>query len=159
MFKKLSLSIALYGLLITPLSPLGVYKSYDIVDFVNRNFINDDQSTPNLYPLSFQSPNLLTKIEGVPNSDSQLQVNSQMITTQMPTDRMPKYLIEVIQISNPSREIPQSPRPIYIVKQVRKIDRNGRISKVLYRWWRQVEIRSTWVQKQSYDWCMSWVNW
>ena len=137
MFKKLSLSIALYGLLITPLSPLGVYESYDIVDFVNRNFQTDDQSKPNLvkthYPLSYQSPNLLTKIEGVPNSDSQLQVNSQMITTQMTTDRMPKYLIEVIQISNPSREIPQSPRPIYIVKQVRKIDRNGRISKVLYR--------------------------
>ena len=137
MYKKLSLSIALYGLLITPLSPLGVYESYNIVDFVNRNFQTDDQSKPNLvkthYPLSYQSPNLLTKIEGVPNSDSQLQVNSQMITTQMPTDRMPKYLIEVIQISNPSREIPQSPRPIYIVKQVREIDRNGRISKVLYR--------------------------
>ena len=142
MYKKLSLSIALYGLLITPISPLGVYESYNIVDFVNRNFQTDDQSKPNLvkthYPLSYQSPNLLTKIEGVPNSDSQLQVNSQMITTQMTTDRMPravrpKYLIEVIQISNPSREIPQSPRPIYIVKQVRKIDRNGRISKVLYR--------------------------
>ena len=137
MFKKLSLSIALYGLLITPISPLGVYESYNIVDFVNRNFQTDDQSKPNLvkthYPLSYQSPNLLTKIEGVPNSDSQLQVNSQMITTQMPTDRMPKYLIEVIQISNPSRVIPQSSRPIYIVKQVREIDRNGRISKVLYR--------------------------
>ena len=137
MYKKLSLSIALYGLLITPISPLGVYESYNIVDFVNRNFQTDDQSKPNLvkthYPLSYQSPNLLTKIEGVPNSDSQLQVNSQMITTQMPRAVRPKYLIEVIQISNPSREIPQSPRPIYIVKQVRKIDRNGRISKVLYR--------------------------
>ena len=127
MFEKLSLSIALYGLLITPLSPLGVYESYNIVDFVNRNFQTDDQSKPNLvkthYPLSYQSPNILTNIEGVPNLDSQSQVSSQM----------PKYLIEVIQISNPSREIPQSPRPIYIVKQVREIDTNGRISKVWYR--------------------------
>jgi hypothetical protein len=92
MFKKLSLSIALYGLLITPLSPLGVLESYDIVDFVNRNFKTDDQSKPNRvkthYPLSYQSPNILTNIEGMPNSDIQPQVNS----------NMPKFLIAVSQI-------------------------------------------------------------
>ena len=121
MFKKLSLSIALYGLLITPLSPLGVYESYDIVDFVNRNFQTDDQSKPNLvkthYPLSYQSPNLLTKIEGVPNSDIQSQVNSQMMTTQMTTDRMPKYLIKVIPISI----LPNRFESIYIVEQVKRL--------------------------------------
>ena len=123
MFKKLSLSIALYGLLITPLSPLGVYKSYDIVDFVNRNFQTDDQSKPNLvkthYPLSYQSPNLLTKIEGVPNSDTQSQVNS----------NMPKYLIKVMRMSI----LPNRFESIYIVDQVRVINQNGRIGKVLYK--------------------------
>ena len=121
MFKKLSLSIALYGLLITPISPLGVYESYNIVDFVNRNFQTDDQSKPNLvkthYPLSYQSPNLLTKIEGVPNSDIQSQVNSQMMTTQMTTDRMPKYLIKVIPISI----LPNRFESIYIVEQVKRL--------------------------------------
>jgi len=123
MFKKLSLSIALYGLLITPLSPLGVYESYDIVDFVNRNFQTDDQSKPNLvkthYPLSYQSPNLLTKIEGVPNSDTQSQVNS----------NMPKYLIKVMRMSI----LPNRFESIYIVDQVRVINQNGRIGKVLYK--------------------------
>ena len=121
MFKKLSLSIALYGLLITPISPLGVLESYNIVDFVNRNFQTDDQSKPNLvkthYPLSYQSPNLLTKIEGVPNSDIQSQVNSQMMTTQMTTDRMPKYLIKVIPISI----LPNRFESIYIVEQVKRL--------------------------------------
>ena len=120
MFKKLSLSIALYGLLITPISPLGVLESYDIVDFVNRNFQTDDQSKPNLvkthYPLSYQSPNLLTKIEGVPNSDSQSQVSS----------RMPKFLIAV-SISQIDEK-----RSIYIVNQVKIINQNGRISKVIH---------------------------
>ena len=123
MFKKLSLSIALYSLLITPISPLGVYESYDIVDFVNRNFQTDDQSKPNLvkthYPLSYQSPNLLTKIEGVPNSDTQSQVNS----------NMPKYLIKVMRMSI----LPNRFESIYIVDQVRVINQNGRIGKVLYK--------------------------
>ena len=123
MFKKLSLSIALYSLLLTPLSPLGVYESYNIVDFVNRNFQTDDQSKPNLvkthYPLSYQSPNLLTKIEGVPNSDTQSQVNS----------NMPKYLIKVMRMSI----LPNRFESIYIVDQVRVINQNGRIGKVLYK--------------------------
>jgi hypothetical protein len=125
MFKKLSLSIALYGLLITPLSPLGVLESYDIVDFVNRNFKTDDQSKPNRvkthYPLSYQSPNILTNIEGMPNSDIQPQVNS----------NMPKFLIAVSQIDG--NESALSERSIYIVEQVREINSNGRISKVLHR--------------------------
>ena len=120
MFKKLSLSIALYGLLITPLSPLGVYESYNIVDFVNRNFETDDQSKPNRvkthYPLSYQSPNILTNIEGMPNSDTQSKVSSQMMTR-----RIPKYLIEVIRITPywPYPEVDVMIKPIYIVKQVR----------------------------------------
>ena len=125
MYKKLSLSIALYGLLITPLSPLGVLESYDIVDFVNRNFQTDDQSKPNLvkthYPLSYQSPNILTNIEGVPNLDTQSKVSSQM----------PKYMIKVISISpyNPFMDV--NVKPIYIVKQVREM-KNGQSGKVLY---------------------------
>jgi|TARA_Y100000296_G_C5173558_1_gene258705 hypothetical protein len=125
MYKKLSLSIALYGLLITPLSPLGVYESYNIVDFVNRNFETDDQSKPNLvkthYPLSYQSPNILTNIEGVPNLDTQSKVSSQMMTSQMP-----KFLIAVSQID-------ENEKSIYIVNQVKVINQNGRISKVLHR--------------------------
>jgi hypothetical protein len=125
MFKKLSLSIALYGLLITPLSPLGVLESYDIVDFVNRNFKTDDQSKPNRvkthYPLSYQSPNILTNIEGMPNSDIQPQVNS----------NMPKFLIAVSQIDG--NESALSERSIYIVEQVKEINTSGRISKVLHR--------------------------
>ncbi len=125
MFKKLSLSIALYGLLITPLSPLGVLESYDIVDFVNRNFKTDDQSKPNRvkthYPLSYQSPNILTNIEGMPNSDIQPQVNS----------NMPKFLIAVSQIDG--NESALSERSIYIVEQVKEINTSGRISKVIHR--------------------------
>jgi|TARA_Y100000310_G_scaffold22123_1_gene21313 hypothetical protein len=125
MYNKLSLSIALYGLLITPLSPLGVYESYNIVDFVNRNFETDDQSKPNLvkthYPLSYQSPNILTNIEGVPNLDTQSKVSSQMMTSQMP-----KFLIAVSQID-------ENEKSIYIVNQVKVINQNGRISKVLHR--------------------------
>ena len=125
MYNKLSLSIALYGLLITPLSPLGVYESYNIVDFVNRNFETDDQSKPNLVkthnPLSYQSPNILTNIEGVPNLDTQSKVSSRMMTSQMP-----KFLIAVSQID-------ENEKSIYIVNQVKVINQNGRISKVLHR--------------------------
>ena len=125
MYKKLSLSIALYGLLITPLSPLGVYESYNIVDFVDRNFKTDDQSKPNLvkthYPLSYQSPNILTNIEGVPNLDTQEQVNSQV-----------KYLIKVIRISPYHPFMDVNVKPIFIVKQVRVMSPNGQSGKVLY---------------------------
>ena len=127
MFKKLSLSIALYGLLITPLSPLGVFESYNIVDFVDRNFQTDDQSKPNRvkthYPLSYQSPNILTNIEGVPNSDTQSKVSRDI--TQL--GARPKYLIEVISITPywPYPEVDVMIKPIYIVKQVR-VMRDGR---------------------------------
>ena len=128
MFKKLSLSIALYSLLITPLSPLGVLESYNIVDFVNRNFQTDDQSKPNRvkthYTLSYQSPNILTNIEGVPNSDTQSQVNSQM-------PQMPKFSITVSQIDVINSEGIQ--RPIYIVEQVREVRSNNRTGRILYR--------------------------
>ena len=152
MYKKLSLSIALYGLLITPLSPLGVYESYNIVDFVNRNFQIDDQSKPNLvkthYPLSYQSPNILTNIEGGPNSDiqrtSETAFESEMTTTRETAFVMPrvaaswpvqpKYLIKVISISiGTAFGLPNKFESIYIVKQVRVIDRNGRTGKVLYK--------------------------
>ena len=132
MYKKLSLSIALYGLLITPLSPLGVLESYDIVDFVNRNFQTDDQSKPNLvkthYPLSYQSPNILTNIEGMPNSDTQSQVSRDI--TQMMTSQMPKFSIVVSQID--VNESALLERTIYIVKQVRVMSPNGQSGKVLY---------------------------
>ena len=142
MFKKLSLSIALYSLLITPLSPLGVLESYNIVDFVNRNFQTDDQSKPNRvkthYTLSYQSPNILTNIEGVPNSDTQSQVNSQM--PQMPRPTV-KFSIVVSQID--VNESALLERTIYIVEQVRalKLERvmrydassNGQSGQVLYR--------------------------
>ena len=126
MYKKLSLSIALYGLLITPLSPLGVYESYNIVDFVNRNFETDDQSKPNLvkthYPLSYQSPNILTNIEGVPNLDTQSKVSGVS----------PKYMIKVISISPYHPFMDVNVKPIYIVKQVRVMSPNGQSGKVLY---------------------------
>ena len=126
MYKKLSLSIALYGLLITPLSPLGVYESYNIVDFVNRNFKTDDQSKPNLvkthYPLSYQSPNILTNIEGVPNLDTQSKVSGVS----------PKYMIKVIRISPYHPFMDVNVKPIYIVKQVRVMSPNGQSGKVLY---------------------------
>ena len=142
MFKKLSLSIALYSLLITPLSPLGVLESYNIVDFVNRNFQTDDQSKPNRvkthYTLLYQSPNILTNIEGVPNSDTQSQVSSQM--PQMPRPTV-KFSIVVSQID--VNESALLERTIYIVEQVRalKLERvmrydassNGQSGQVLYR--------------------------
>lgn len=126
MFKTLSLSIALYSLLITPISPLGVVESYNIVDFVNRNFQTDDQSKPNLvkthYTLSYQSPNILTNIEGAPNSDTQSQVSSLQL-------QLPKFVITVS--STPqidgnysegiySEGIQES---IYIVEQVKVLTR------------------------------------
>ena len=130
MFKKLSLSIALYSLLITPLSPLGVLESYDIVDFVNRNFQTDDQSKPNRvkthYTLSYQSPNILTNIEGVPNSDTQSKVRVERVG-KLPRPAV-KFSITVL--SNP--QIGIDGFPIYIVEQVLigdcRVMRDGRSS-------------------------------
>jgi len=123
MYNKLSLSIALYGLLITPLSPLGVYESYNIVDFVNRNYQTGDQSKPNRVkthnPLSYQSPNILTNIEGVPNLDTQQFVRVERV------EKLPRYVIRVSQINHEGY-------PIYIVKQVREMRENGRSGKLLW---------------------------
>ncbi len=113
MYNKLSLSIALYGLLITPLSPLGVYESYNIVDFVNRNFKTDDQSKPNRVkthnPLSYQSPNILPNIEGVPNLDTQQFVRVEGVER---VERLPRYVIQVS---------PSEGETIYIVREVREV--------------------------------------
>ena len=117
MYNKLSLSIALYGLLITPLSPLGVYESYNIVDFVNRNFKTDDQSKPNRVkthnPLSYQSPNILTNIEGVPNLDTQQFVRVERV------ERLPRYVIRVSPSEGESMD--DYPSTIYIVREVREV--------------------------------------
>ena len=68
------------------------------------------------------------KIEGVPNSDT--QITSEMTTTRMSALRVqPKYLIKVIPISI----LPNPRESIYIVNQVRVINQNGRIGKVLYK--------------------------
>ncbi len=119
MFKKLSLSIALYSLLITPLSPLGVLESYDIVDFVNRNFQTDDQSKPNRvkthYTLSYQSPNILTNIEGVPNSDTQSKVRVERVE-RVERVAIPAVKFSITVLSNP--QIGIDGFPIYIVEQV-----------------------------------------
>ena len=133
MFKKLSLSIALYSLLITPLSPLGVLESYDIVDFVNRNFQTDDQSKPNRvkthYTLSYQSPNILTNIEGVPNSDTQSKVRVERVERvgKLP---IPAVKFSITVLSNP--QIGIDGFPIYIVEQVLigdcRVMRDGRSS-------------------------------
>ena len=130
MYNKLSLSIALYGLLITPLSPLGVYESYNIVDFVNRNFKTDDQSKPNRVkthnPLSYQSPNILPNIEGVPNLDTQQFVNDDKSKVHIgeienieksPKSLLPQYVIRV----TTSRVSPSEGETIYIVREVREV--------------------------------------
>ena len=79
MFKEFFFSIVTIGFILAAsiISPLSDAKKKNFLhrDFVNRNFINDDQSTPNLYPLSFQSPNILTNIEGVPTREVQSQEN------------------------------------------------------------------------------------
>ncbi len=120
MYNKLSLSIALYGLLITPLSPLGVYESYNIVDFVNRNFETDDQSKPNRVkthnPLSYQSPNILPNIEGVPNLDTQQFVRVEGVER---VERLPRYVIQVSPSEGESMD--DYPSTIYIVREVREV--------------------------------------
>jgi hypothetical protein len=129
MYNKLSLSIALYGLLITPLSPLGVYESYNIVDFVNRNFETDDQSKPNRVkthnPLSYQSPNILTNIEGVPNLDTQQFVKVERVE-RLPKSLLPQYVIRV----TTSRVSPSEGETIYIVREVREVRQNADDSEI-----------------------------
>ena len=126
MYNKLSLSIALYGLLITPLSPLGVYESYNIVDFVNRNFKTDDQSKPNRVkthnPLSYQSPNILPNIEGVPNLDTQQFVKVERV------ERLPRYVIRVSPSEGESMD--DYPSTIYIVREVREVRQNADDSEI-----------------------------
>ena len=137
MFKEFFFSIVTIGFILAAsiISPLSDVKKENFLhrDFVNRSFINDDQSTPNLYPLSFQSPNLLTKIEGMPTWETHQRENSEnRENREFITIRMPKFLITVLPNpqNNPQNRNEES---IYIVKQVREIDRNGQISKVLYR--------------------------
>ena len=136
MFKEFFFSIVTIGFILAAsiISPLSDVKKENFLhrDFVNRSFINDDQSTPNLYPLSFQSPNLLTKIEGMPTWETHQRENIELMTTRIPRAIRPKFLITVLPNpqNNPQNRNEES---IYIVKQVREIDRNGRISKVLYR--------------------------
>ena len=150
MFKEFFFSIATIGFILAAsiISPLSDVKKKNFLhrDFVNRNFINDDQSTPNLYPLSFQSPNLHTKIEGMPIWETHPRENIGLIdltTSQIPRAIRPKFLITVLPNDdklNPQNENEESmtSHTIYIVNQVRRIDSNGRIirariSKVLHR--------------------------
>ena len=149
MFKEFFFSIATIGFILAAsiISPLSDVKKKNFLhrDFVNRNFINDDQSTPNLYPLSFQSPNLHTKIEGMPIWETHPRENREnsenrelmdLTTNQIPRAIRPKFLITVL--PNDDKLNPQNEESIYIVKQVRRINLNGRIirariSKVLHR--------------------------
>jgi hypothetical protein len=141
MFKEFFFSIATIGFILAAsiISPLSDVKKKNFLhrDFVNRNFINDDQSTPNLYPLSFQSPNLHTKIEGMPIWETHPRENRENSENRelmdLTTSQMPKFLITVL--PNDDKLNPQlNPREsIYIVKQVRRINLNGQISKVLHR--------------------------
>jgi hypothetical protein len=136
MFKEFFFSIVTIGFILAAsiISPLSDVKKKNFLhrDFVNRNFINDDQSTPNLYPLSFQSPNLLTKIEGVPTWETHPRDNrGNSENREFTTIRMPKFLITVL--PNPQNNPQNNPREsIYIVNQVRELSPTGRISKVLY---------------------------
>ena len=126
MFKKFFFSIAAIGFILAAsiISPLSDVKKENFLhsDFVNRNFIDDDQSTPNLYPLSFQSPNILTNIEGVPTREVQLQENlmypyySDAASTPLPN------IVLVIDVSpdDGSRE-----SEFYIVKTVREFNREN----------------------------------
>lgn len=120
MFKEFFSSIAAIGFILAAsiISPLNDVKKENFLhrDFVNRNFINDDQSTPNLYPLSFQSPNLLTKIEGVPTREVQLQENL-MYPYYRSAPHQPPELPNIVLVIDVSRESGS-----YIVKTVREFN-------------------------------------
>ena len=126
MFKKFFFSIAAIGFILAAsiISPLSDVKKENFLhsDFVNRNFIDDDQSTPNLYPLSFQSPNILTNIEGVPTREVQLQEN---LMYPYYSDASSTPLPNIVLVIDVSRE-----GEFYIVKSVREFNRenmtNGR---------------------------------
>ncbi len=131
MFKKFFFSIAAIGFILAAsiISPLNDVKKENFLhrDFVNGNFINDDQSTPNLYPLSFQSPNILTNIEGVPTREVQLQERFESFESLMYpyySDAPPELptIVLVIDVSphDGSRESGS-----YIVKTVREFNREN----------------------------------
>ena len=118
MFKEFFSSIAAIGFILAAsiISPLNDVKKENFLhrDFVNGNFINDDQSTPNLYPLSFQSPNILTNIEGVPTREVQLQENLMYpYYSDAPLTPLPNIVL-VIDVSRESGS--------YIVKTVREFN-------------------------------------
>ena len=123
MFKKFFFSIAAIGFILAAsiISPLSDVKKENFLhsDFVNRNFIDDDQSTPNLYPLSFQSPNILTNIEGVPTREVQLQerFESLMYPYYDISDAASTPLPNIVLVIDVSRESGS-----YIVKTVREFN-------------------------------------
>ena len=123
MFKKFFFSIAAIGFILAAsiISPLSDVKKENFLhsDFVNRNFIDDDQSTPNLYPLSFQSPNILTNIEGVPTREVQLQENL-MYPYYRSAPHHPPELPTIVLVIDVSRE-----SEFYIVKTVREFNREN----------------------------------
>ena len=129
MFKKFFFSIAAIGFILAAsiISPLSDVKKENFLhsDFVNRNFIDDDQSTPNLYPLSFQSPNILTNIEGVPTREVQLQEKFESLMYPYYSDAASTPLPNIVLVIDVSRESGS-----YIVKTVREFNRdvmtNGR---------------------------------
>ena len=130
MFKEFFSSIAAIGFILAAsiISPLNDVKKENFLhrDFVNGNFINDDQSTPNLYPLSFQSPNILTNIEGVPTREVQLQESFESFESfeslmypyysDAPLTPLPNIVL-VIDVSRESGS--------YIVKTVREFNREN----------------------------------
>ena len=122
MFKKFFFSIAAIGFILAAsiISPLSDVKKENFLhsDFVNRNFIDDDQSTPNLYPLSFQSPNILTNIEGVPTREVQLQEKFESLMYPYYSDAASTPLPNIVLVIDVSRESGS-----YIVKTVREFNR------------------------------------
>ena len=136
MFKKFFFSIAAIGFILAAsiISPLSDVKKENFLhsDFVNRNFIDDDQSTPNLYPLSFQSPNILTNIEGVPTREVQLQerFESLMYPYYDISDAASTPLPNIVLVIDVSPHDGSRESEFYIVKTVREFNRdvmtNGR---------------------------------
>ena len=129
MFKKFFFSIAAIGFILAAsiISPLSDVKKENFLhsDFVNRNFIDDDQSTPNLYPLSFQSPNILTNIEGVPTREVQLQerFESLMYPYYDISDAASTPLPNIVLVIDVSPHDGSRESEFYIVKTVREFNR------------------------------------
>ena len=125
MFKEFFSSIAAIGFILAAsiISPLNDVKKENFLhrDFVNGNFINDDQSTPNLYPLSFQSPNILTNIEGVPTREVQLQENL-MYPYYRSAPHHPPELPNIVLVIDVSPHDGSRESEFYIVKTVREFN-------------------------------------